>query len=914
LIDDFLDRRQLPFLALREIEMKRTAFISYLFIVVAASLFTQPSDFPKLTGPYLGQKPPGMTPEIFAPGILSRYSMLHGKLVFSPDGLEAFWTCNAAPAQSRWTARQTPRGVWAAPKPSFFSIEFIENSMAYSADGKRLYFHSRRPLQGTGAPKDKDIWYREKTSEGWGDPVPLGSPVNLPSSDESAPSLAADGTLFFSRQASTGAHGAPGHGAAQIDIYYSEWKNGAYAEPVRMGPEINSEHPEIDPVIAPDKSYLIFTSARPDGYSRMMNLYVSFRTADGRWTPAQSLSHTLKIDNIWFPSLSADGAYLFFCGGYPTDKGYTDSRYYWVNTKIIDDLKPKELRPGAQDILRAIQKGDIETVKAILAENPDLAKVKDRWGRTPLHIAVDMNKTEIIEYLIRCGADVEATDLCAYTPLFRAIDRGKKEAAESLVHQGADVNHGMEDGFRAIHLASSHGNAELLEWLLKRGADQNAKDRYGLTPLHIAAAYGFRDVVELLISYKADLKAKSIDGGSPIHFAQAGGHPDIARLILSKGANAESRKYPVFKGKYLGFKGPGPKAEVFLPGVLMHLNPPHNGLAVSPDAKEIYWAETSVNYDLYSRIWFMKEVDGFWTPPRMAPFSSRYLDNYPCFSVDGKRLFFSSTRPLDEKTGPKDSNIWYIEKTKEGWSQPKSIGSSVNTDRDEATPTVDKDGTLFFSRAEVVEGKHDVNIFRSRFLNGQYGEPEKLEENVNSPTTDVYPFVAPGGSYLIYNTGRYGVGFQLCISFLKKDGSWTEAIPIKESLGSFISWCQGISPDGRYLFFAGHKNGVWDIYWMDAGIIEDLKPKELKPVIDVFSSPAGQKDFPVLKGPFLGQKPPGTTTEIFAPGIVSTGLDEALCAFMPDNDEIIFNVIYRKPHSPNIHSALVITNFSAQIK
>ena len=320
--------------------MKRAAFITYLFVLVAASLFAQQSDFCKLSGPYLGQKPPGLLPEIFAPGILSRFSMLHGKIVFSPDGLEAFWTCNAAPVQSRWTARQTPQGIWSPPEPAFFSIDYVENSMCYGADGKRLYFHSRRQLQGTGAPKDKDIWYREKTSEGWGDPVPLKPPVNLPTSDESAPSLATDGTLFFTRQESTGAHGAPGHGTAQIDIYYSELRNGTYAEPVRMGPEINSEYPETDPVIAPDKGYLVFTSARPDGHSRMMNLYVSFRTADGRWTPAQCLSHTLKIDNIWFPSLSADGAYLFFCGGYPTEKGYTDSRYYWVDSKIIESFRP----------------------------------------------------------------------------------------------------------------------------------------------------------------------------------------------------------------------------------------------------------------------------------------------------------------------------------------------------------------------------------------------------------------------------------------------------------------------------------------------------------------------------------------------------------------------------------------------
>jgi hypothetical protein len=483
----------------------------------------------------------------------------------------------------------------------------------------------------------------------------------------------------------------------------------------------------------------------------------------------------------------------------------------------------------AQDILKAIQTGNVKAVEAILSVNPDLAKTNDKWGRTPLHFAVDINNVEIIECLIGSGADVDATDIYAWTPLFRAIDKGKREAAEVLITKGADINYGMEDGFRAVHLASSVGNAELLELLLQRGAHPDAKERYGLTPLHIAAAYGFNDVVELLLSYKTDVNAESIDGGTPIHFAKAGGNQEIAGLIRSKGAKAEPRKYPVFKGKYIGFKGPGLKPEIFLPGIIVHLNTPHDGLTISPDCKEIFWTERSINYDLYSSIWFMKEAGGFWIPPQIAPFSSRYLDGYPCFSVDGEKIFFNSNRPLGEKMKPKGSNIWYVEKTKNGWSQPKCMGPSVNTDMDEDTPTSDRDGTLYFSRSEVVDGKFDINIYRSRFLNGQYGESEKLEETVNSPAIDVYPYIAPDGSYLIYNTGRYGTGgFQLCISFLKKDGTWTEAKPMKEHLDPCISWCQGISLDGQYLFFTGHKNGVWDIYWVDAKIIEDLKPKELK--------------------------------------------------------------------------------------
>lgn len=68
-----------------------------MLLVMAITIDAQQSDFPKLTGPFLGQKPPGLVPEVFAPGVLSQFSMLHGKIVFSPNGLEVFWTCNAAP-------------------------------------------------------------------------------------------------------------------------------------------------------------------------------------------------------------------------------------------------------------------------------------------------------------------------------------------------------------------------------------------------------------------------------------------------------------------------------------------------------------------------------------------------------------------------------------------------------------------------------------------------------------------------------------------------------------------------------------------------------------------------------------------------------------------------------------------------
>jgi len=115
-------------------------------------------DFLVLKGPYLGQTPPGTTPEI-----LNSISMIHGRISFSPDGSEVFWSCNAAPVQSRWYMKQNKAGEWSRPKKSFLSIEYSENMLSYSSDGNRIFFHSRRPLQGNGSPKDKDIWYREKS-------------------------------------------------------------------------------------------------------------------------------------------------------------------------------------------------------------------------------------------------------------------------------------------------------------------------------------------------------------------------------------------------------------------------------------------------------------------------------------------------------------------------------------------------------------------------------------------------------------------------------------------------------------------------------------------------------------------------------------------------------------------------------
>jgi len=81
----------------------------------------QQSDFPKLSGPYLGQKLPGNVPELFAPGIVSRDGYFeHSAAIFSPEGDEVYWA--GKPDGTRYfeiNFMKMINGKWTEPKIAF---------------------------------------------------------------------------------------------------------------------------------------------------------------------------------------------------------------------------------------------------------------------------------------------------------------------------------------------------------------------------------------------------------------------------------------------------------------------------------------------------------------------------------------------------------------------------------------------------------------------------------------------------------------------------------------------------------------------------------------------------------------------------------------------------------------------------
>jgi Tol biopolymer transport system component len=227
----------------------------------------------------------------------------------------------------------------------------------------------------------------------------------------------------------------------------------------------------------------------------------------------------------------------------------------------------------------------------------------------------------------------------------------------------------------------------------------------------------------------------------------------------------------------------------------------------------------------------MENKNGVWSRPYQAPFAFKGQDGDFMVAPDGKKIFIASGRPLIKGAQPtRNHNIWVVERTSAGWSQPRPLEHPINTDWHESYPSVTKDGTLyFFKRFKDPEGKAD--IYRSRLVDGKYTKVKKLGGKINTKYNDLDGFIAQDESYLIFcsdRPGGYG-NYDFYISFRKNGDSWTEPVNMGEKINSSAAeWIPYVTPDGKYFFFTSNKSGNREIYWVDAKIIEELKPKELK--------------------------------------------------------------------------------------
>jgi hypothetical protein len=272
----------------------------------------------------LTQTPPGDMPQIFAPGIISLENRFETYPTFSPDGNEMFFSVvNANWSQGKILHSQKQNNIWSEPDTAIFSNNnYINWESFISPDGNRQFFASNRP-----SSLNMDIWMVERTTDStWSDPVRLDNPVNSNADDGSA-CVTNNGTLYFKSRRSGGIGGSW--------LYRSPLTNGSYSQVESLGNLINTGAQETEPFMAPDESYLIFTSYTRPGYGGW-DLWICFRNTDSSWTEPINMGPNINTeDDEYGPRVSLGGNYLFFT----RDNAGNTMDIYWVSSSIIDSLK-----------------------------------------------------------------------------------------------------------------------------------------------------------------------------------------------------------------------------------------------------------------------------------------------------------------------------------------------------------------------------------------------------------------------------------------------------------------------------------------------------------------------------------------------------------------------------------------------
>ncbi|MCP4727611.1 MAG: hypothetical protein GY863_21405, partial [bacterium] len=281
----------------------------------------------------MGQKPPGMTPEIFAQGFISTNdSELNS--VFTPDGKEFYFASHDGEKYFIKYTKQV-NGIWTTPVTAPFSGIYSDVDISISYDGKRCFFGSSRPVQPGGNKLiDRcNLWMMQRVGDWWGEPVHLKNGINA-GDHQNYPCSANNGNLYFQSVRDGNV------GESNTDIHLAEWKDGYFSEPVNLGENINSIYNEGDVLIAPDESWIIISVSGSPECIGSGDFFISFRKEDGSWMKRIHMGEEINTKYADFcPMISPDGKYLFYTSKRTFEPRKAD--IYWADIKIIEKYRPK---------------------------------------------------------------------------------------------------------------------------------------------------------------------------------------------------------------------------------------------------------------------------------------------------------------------------------------------------------------------------------------------------------------------------------------------------------------------------------------------------------------------------------------------------------------------------------------------
>jgi Tol biopolymer transport system component len=270
---------------------------------------------------------------------------------------------------------------------------------------------------------------------------------------------------------------------------------------------------------------------------------------------------------------------------------------------------------------------------------------------------------------------------------------------------------------------------------------------------------------------------------------------------------------------------PAPVPVVFGPDVIS-TGEFESSASFTPDGQTLYFVRSEPRAGHWT-IYQSHFEAGRWTTPGVAPFSGQFRDSDPYMTADGRQLFFISDRPVDG-VAKADMDIWIMDRTAQGWSEPHNPGAPLNSAQSEWHPTMTSRGTLYFGSSRS-GGYGLTDIYRATSGGGAW-HVQNLGAPVNTVGYEYEPLIAADESYLIfmaYRPDAHGAS-DLYISW-SAGSTWTAPVNLGPPINSTeLEFGPTLSPDGKYLFFTSTRkfssdateltppgNGNGDIYQVD---------------------------------------------------------------------------------------------------
>ena len=251
-----------------------------------------------------------------------------------------------------------------------------------------------------------------------------------------------------------------------------------------------------------------------------VDVRVKARDADN-WTVMHHVSHgpnpSSPVKPHYGPQLLPDVARLLLEHGAGAD----------VNTR--DDK-------GSTPLYLAAENGRLQVVRMLIEHGANVG-AEDNQGKTPLHGAAEYGMVEVVRVLLEHGANVGAEYNQGKTPLHGAAEDGMVEVVRMLLEHGANVGAEDNQDKTPLHGAVKDGWVEVVRMLLEHGANMGAEDNQGKTPLHGAAENWTVQVVRVLLEHGANVGVEDSQGRTPLHGAAEHGRVEAVRMLLEHGAN-----------------------------------------------------------------------------------------------------------------------------------------------------------------------------------------------------------------------------------------------------------------------------------------------------------------------------------------------------------------------------------------